>query len=53
MRRHLGFSYKEWTSQPQVLNDYYWELLLEEILPDPDSEAGWDDWADDPNVVRG
>jgi hypothetical protein len=37
---------------PQWLAEYYWELLLEELMPDPDSEEGWDDWSDDPNVVR-
>lgn len=52
MRKHLGFGYQEWRAQPQYLNDYYWAWLIEDIGPDPDSEQDWDDWSDDPNVVR-
>jgi hypothetical protein len=53
VRKHLGYSWDEWRALKQYQADYYWELMLEEILPDPDSAEGWDDWADDPNVVRG
>lgn len=52
VRRHLGFGKREWEANPQWLNDYYWDRLLTELLPDPDSAEGWDDWSDDPNVVQ-
>lgn len=53
VRRHLGMSWKEWRELPSWQAEYYWQLLLEELLPDPDSPEGWDDWSDDPNVVQG
>ena len=53
MRKHLGFSYSEWRAHPQILNDYYWAWLVEDLEGDPDSAENWDDWSDDPNVEQG
>lgn len=53
VRRHLNFTIDQWLELPQWQCDYYWDKLLDELLPDPDSPEGWDDWGDDPNVVHG
>lgn len=53
VRRYLQYSWDEWRALPSKLAEYYWQMLIEELTPDPDSEDGWDDWSNDPNVVQG